>query len=353
MISLVLGLLASKLHYEQTYYTEIAKRARLYHNVVAQFTPFCIDPKTDLISGLIYDTDTGKWKEQTFPIPSYIYDRYSFHEETDFEKAKSIIHSLHNRPSTTFLNNTLINLSELHDLFLTNKKLSPYIPKFEVATIQNIFKLLLKTKDIIIRPTNTHSKDNLYRIAYKKKTFHIDTVNEKYHTSLPLKRTDEFISWCKSNIPSSRYIAHTMLQPPNQLTYPLHIRTILQKNKEQTWTVIGQFIQKSSFPNQLLPSATADDSLHSFSKIKYVLSSTGVQLLQDALHDIVNEVFQTLDQSYSSLFELELSTIMDQKGAIWLMYVNTIPPYEQYIRHSDSLAEKIFHGPLKFSSFTP
>lgn len=353
MISLVLGLLTSKLHYEQTYYTEIAKRARLYHNVVAQFTPFCIDSKTDLVSGLIYDTDTGKWKEQTFPIPSYIYDRYSFHEETDFEKAKSIIHSLHNRPSTTFLNNTLINLSELHDLFLTNKKLSPYIPKFEVATIQNIFKLLLKTKDIIIRPTNIHSKDNLYRVAYKNKTFHIDTVNEKYHTSLPIKRTDEFISWCKSNIRSSRYIVHTMLQPPNQLTYPLHIRTILQKNKEQTWNVIGQFIQKSSFPNQLLPSATDDDSLHSFSKIKYVLSSTGVQLLQDALHDIINEVFQTLDQSYSSLFELELSTIMDQKGAIWLMYVNTIPPYEQYIRHSDSLAEKIFHGPLKFSRFTP
>ncbi|MGE0993762.1 YheC/YheD family protein, partial [Bacillus sp. GMa5/2] len=48
---MVLGLLASKLHYEQTYYTEIAKRARLYHNVVAQFTPFCIDPKTDLVSG--------------------------------------------------------------------------------------------------------------------------------------------------------------------------------------------------------------------------------------------------------------------------------------------------------------
>lgn len=38
-----------------------------------------------------------------------------------------------------------------------------------------------------------------------------------------------------------------------------------------------------------------------------------MQLLQDALHDIINEVFQTLDQSYTSLFELELSTIMDQK----------------------------------------
>ncbi|PHF82072.1 histidine kinase [Bacillus toyonensis] len=350
---MVLGILTSRPHYEQTYYTEIAKRARLYHNVVAQFTPFCIDPKTDLVSGLIYDTDTGKWKEQTFPIPSYIYDRSSFNEDTDFEKAKSIIHSLHNRPSTTFLNNTLIDLSELHDLFLTNKKLFPYIPKFEIATIQNIFKLLLKTKDIIIRPTHTHSNESLYRIAYKNKTFHIDTIHDAYHNSTPIKRTDEFISWYTSNIQSTRYITHTMLQPPNQLTYPLHIRTILQKNKEQKWNVIGQFIQKSSFPNQFLLSVTDDSSLHSLSKIKYVLSNTGVQLLQDALHDIINEVFQTLDQSYSSLFELELSTIMDQKGAIWLMYVNTIPPYERYIHHNDSLAEKIFHGPLKFSRFTP
>ncbi|WP_204266972.1 hypothetical protein, partial [Citrobacter youngae] len=46
------------------------------------------------------------------------------------------------------------------------------------------------------------------------------------------------------NIRSARYITHIMLQPPNQLTYPLHIRTILQKNKEQKWNVIGQFIQK-------------------------------------------------------------------------------------------------------------
>lgn len=244
---MVLGILTSHPHYEQTYYTEIAKRARLYHNVVAQFTPFSIDPKTDLISGLIYDTDTGKWKEQIFPIPSYIYDRSSFNEETNFEKAKSIIHSLHNRPTTTFLNNTLIDLSELHDVFLTNKKLSPYIPKFEIATIQNVFKLLLKTKDIIIRPTNTHSNESLYRVAYKNKTFHIDTINDAYHNSAQMKRTDEFISWYKRNIRSACYITHTMLQPPNQLTYPLHIRTILQKIKNRIGTLSVNLYKKAHF----------------------------------------------------------------------------------------------------------
>ena len=115
-----------------------------------------------------------------------------------------------------------------------------------------------------------------------------------------------------------------MLQPPNQLTYPLHIRTILQKIKNRSGT-LSVSLYKSSFPNQLLLSATDDSSLHAFSKIKYVLSSTGVQLLQDALQDIINEVFQTLDASYSSLFELELSTIMDQKGQFGLCMSTRFP----------------------------
>ena len=87
---------------------------------------------------------------------------------------------------------------------------------------------------------------------------------------------------------------HPMLQPPNQLSYPIHIRTIMQKNKEQNWEVLGQFIQKSSFPAQFLLSVTERSMLHPFSKIKYLLSPTGVQLLKDALHDVVNEVFKTL-----------------------------------------------------------
>ena len=83
------------------------------------------------------------------PIPSYIYDRSSLTRKQTSKKQKSIIRSLHNRASTTFLNNTLIDLSKLHDVFLTNKKLSPYIPKFEIATIHNVFKLLLKTKILL------------------------------------------------------------------------------------------------------------------------------------------------------------------------------------------------------------
>lgn len=96
---------------------------------------------------MIQIQENGKSKHSLFLLIYMIV--LLFNEETDFDKAKSIIHSLHNRPSTTFLNNTLIDLSELHDVFLTNKKLSPYIPKFEIATIHNVFKLLLKQKILL------------------------------------------------------------------------------------------------------------------------------------------------------------------------------------------------------------
>ncbi|KFM98781.1 histidine kinase [Bacillus clarus] len=350
---MVLGLLTLQFHHERTYYTEIAKRARQYYNVVAQFTPFGIDSKTDLVTGLIYDTDTGSWIEQLFPIPSYIYDRCHFKEDAEFQKAKPIIHSLQKRSSTIVLNNTLIDPSEVHNLFLTNKRLSPYIPQIDKGTIRGIFKLLQKTKDIIIRPVTIYSNEKLYRVTYKDKIFHIDTLNTEKHAPIQFKRTDQFILWCQSEIQLSRYMIHPMLHPPNQLTYPIHIRTVMQKNKEQKWNVLGQFIQKSTSPSHFLLPTIENATLHPFSKIQYLLSSTGVHLLQDALHDIVTEVLKLLDNSYSSLFELELSTIMDQKGAIWLMYVNTRPSYTPFIQHNHSLAEEIFHGPLKFSRFTP
>ena len=70
-----------------------------------------------------------------------------------------------------------------------------------------------------------------------------------------------------------------MLQPPNQLTYPLHIRTILQKNKEKKWNVIGQFYTKKlHFRINFLLSATDDSRCMHFQKLNTYYLVPGVQL---------------------------------------------------------------------------
>ncbi|MFJ8527577.1 YheC/YheD family protein [Bacillus sp. NPDC094106] len=350
---MVLGLLTSHLHHERTYYTEIAKRARLYHNIVAQFTPSCIDAKTDLVTGLLYDTDTGNWAQQTFPIPSYIYDRCQFPEGTEFQQAKSIIHSLHKRSSTIFLNGPLIDSNEIREHLLTNKRLAPYMAHIKKGSVKTILKLLQEEKDVIIKPVDIHSNRTTYRITYKDKAFHIEALHDQTRSPLMFKHKNEFLSWCNPFVQSDHYIIHLMLYPPDQLKYPVHIRCLLQKNKEKTWKVIEQCIQTSKLPLQFLLPAIKNATLHPFTKIHYLLSPIGVQLLQEALHDITTEVPKTLDPFYPSLFELELSIVMDKTGAIWLMHVDTKPSYTPFMEHNQTLAEEIFHGPLRFSRFTP
>ncbi|KEK24309.1 YheC/YheD family protein [Bacillus gaemokensis] len=350
---MVLGLLTSQFHHERTYYTEIAKRARLYYNVVAQFTPFCIDAKTDLVTGLLYDTDTGSWVEQKFPIPSYIYERCHFKQDTAFQEANFIIHSLRKRSSSVFLNSEMINYDELLTILLPNKKLSPYIPIIEKGTIQMILKLLQKEKDIILKPVDMYADNKTYRVMYKDKSFHIETIYTQNRSSLIYKDKKEFLSWYKTFIHLSRYIIHPMPYPPEQLTYPIHIRCLMQKNKEKNWRVIGKFIQTSTFPFEFLLPVIKHSTLHPFSKINHFLSPIGVLLLRDALHDITTEVPKTIEQMHPALFELELSIIMDKKGAIWLMHADTRPSYMPFIQYDQTLAEEIFHGPLRFSRFIP
>ena len=63
--------------------------------------------------------ENGKSKHSLFLLIYMIV--ILFTRKQTLKKQNQLFTLLHNRPSTTFLNNTLINLSELHDLFLTNK----------------------------------------------------------------------------------------------------------------------------------------------------------------------------------------------------------------------------------------
>ncbi len=199
-----------------------------------------------LVLFMIQIQENGKSKHSLFLL---IYnDRSSFNEDTDFEKAKSIIHSLHNRPSTTFLNNTLIDLSELHDLFLTNKKLSPYIPKFEIATIQKHFQTFIKNTKILLYVLLIHIPMKVCTGSLIKIKRFI-SIQYMTHIIILLQSNGQMslYLWYTSNIQSTRYITHTMLQPPNQLTYPLHIRTILQKIKNKNGTLSVNLYKKAHF----------------------------------------------------------------------------------------------------------
>ncbi|MFD0772197.1 YheC/YheD family protein [Bacillus sp. CGMCC 1.60114] len=342
---MVLGLLTSRFHHEREFYTEIAKRARAHHIVVVQFTPFSIDPKTEHVNGLLYDTDKQDWVEQQFMIPSRIYNRCSYKDEKNVKKALPIINWLHSRPETIFLNNDLPNDINVYEVLTKNKQLAPYVPVIKQASKITTLQLLQTKKDVIIKPLHSFSKQNMYHIFYRDRTFHVTTLERNRFPTKSFQTKDTFLSWLQSLLQTRDYTVQPILP---QSTSPVHIRSILQKNSEGTWEEKAKVIPIDNTPYSFLFPLTEQTRFTAFKNLQHRLSKIDFTLLQDSLHVITKETPRTLENAFSHLFELELSLVLDATGAVWLYQVDAKPTYTPFIQHNTDFAEKVYTAPLRY-----
>lgn len=340
---MVLGLLTSRLHHEREYYTEIAKRACLHHITVAQFTPFSINPKTELVKGLLFDANQQDWVEQQFAIPSHIYNRCTYKNEKNFKKALPIIKWLQRRPQSLFLNDKFPNETDMYEILLKNKKLAPYIPLIKHANEKTTLQLLQTKKDVVIKPLHSFSKQSMYHISYQNRMFHVTTLERNHFLKNTFQTRDTFLSWLQSLLQTCEYTVQPMVQTPS-----VHIRSLLQKNKEGTWKEQERLVQIDDTPYSFLFPITGQARFIPFTKWQHQLSKVDLTLLQDSLHIITKETTQALEGAASHLFELELSIVMDVNAAVWLYQVNPNPTHTTFIQNNIDLAEKVYTAPLHY-----
>ncbi|MGG0187119.1 YheC/YheD family protein [Bacillus rhizoplanae] len=342
---MVLGILTSRFHHEREYYTEIAKRACFHHIVVAQFTPFSIDPQTELVNGLLFDTDKQDWVEQQFVIPSHIYNRCSYKDEKNVKRALPIIKWLHSRPDSLFLNDELPNEANMYEILTKNKQLVPYVPVIKQASKTTTLQLLQTKKDVIIKPLHSLSKQNMYHIFYQNRTFHVTTLERDRFPTKTFQTQDTFLSWLQSLLQTRDYT----IQPISpHSTSPVHIRSILQKNRKGTWIEQEKVIQIDNTPYSFLFPLTEQTRFTAFKNLQHHLSKIDFTLLQDSLHIITKETPRALENTFSHLFELELSIVMDANGAVWLCHIDAKPTYTALIQHNTDVAEKVYTAPLRY-----
>ncbi|MEH7463088.1 YheC/YheD family protein [Bacillus thuringiensis] len=340
---MVLGLLTSRWHHERDYYTEIAKRACFHHITVAQFTPFSINPQTELVNGLVFDAKQQDWVEEQFAIPSHIYNRCTYKHEKNVKKALPIIKWLQSRPQSVFLNAELPNEADMYEILAANKKLAPYVPSIKHATEKTTLQLLQTKKDVILKPCHPFPKQSMHHISYQNRMFHVATLEQNQCLTKTFQTREPFFSWLQSSLQTCEYYVQSIVR-----TSHVHIRSLLQKNKSEIWEEQEKFIQIDGAPYSFLFPLTKKIRCIPFTTWQHHLSKIDFTLLQDSLHNITKEVPQTLENAFSHLFELELSIVMDNNGAVWLYHINPNPSYSAFTKHNVDLAEKICTAPLHY-----
>ncbi|PEA54385.1 histidine kinase [Bacillus pseudomycoides] len=340
---MVLGLLTSRFHHEQEYYTEIAKRACFYHITVAQFTPFSINPQTELVNGLVFDANQQDWVEEQFVIPSHIYNRCTYKTEKNVKKALPIIKWLQNRPQSVFLNAELPIETDVYEILAKNKKLAPYIPTIKHANEKTTLQLLQTKKDVILKPCHPFSKQSMHHISYQNRMFHVTALEQNQFLTKTYETKEPFLSWLQSSLQTCEYNVQSMVR-----TSPVHIRSFSQKNKSGIWEEQAKLIQIDDTPYSFLFPLTQQIRFIPFTRWQHQLPKIDFTLLQDSLHIITKGVPEALENAFSHLFELELSIAMDNKGAVWLYLINPNPTYTAFTKHNIDLAEKVYTAPLHY-----
>lgn len=344
----MLGLLSLHLNQEQEYFTEIAKRGKHYNMKVVRFTPALIQPGTELVTGLLFDDETQSWKKETFPIPSFLYDRCFYNQSLTSKAAKPIVDWLKKRPQTVFLGYGLPDKLTLYSILSKNPRISPYLPVTEPAEVDHVWNTLIKAHELVLKPTNG-SQGNGYCYLSLRRNERKAMVWQKGIQTFTFSSKEEYKTWLSQLLHNRPYVQQPFLSIQEK-SHPFDIRILLQKNEKGIWMEAGRGVRIGS-PNTLVSNLAAGSQTVSYDIWKQSLSKYEQSMLEDAIPTLIEEVPKTLEKELPPLFELGLDISLDRNKAVWLLDINSKPGRKVLLTCNPQCKDQLYLAPLAYCHY--
>lgn len=345
------GFLTIHSHQEHPYVTEIAKRAHEYGITCYRFTPFCIHPKDELVHGEKFDTAANQWKEEKFPLPSFIYDRCYYKHDSVSKRAKPIVQWLKRSPLTTFLGHGLPSKSEVYETLSEHPVLSPYIPKTEKAESSlHILQTLLKEKTILLKPDNGSQGKGIMVLSFYNRSLKVQSQTGQDLSELSFQDEDSFHKWMTKRMKRGLLLIQPFLNIHNYEGKPFDIRVLLQKEAQGSWIEAGRGIRQAQ-SGQILTNVSHGADITSFDEGLSGFSPLQKRFIHDELNSIISLIPTALEKVFSPLFELGIDICIDRRGAIWVLDMNSKPGRKIVLSTSPEEEERLYRRPLAYCRY--
>lgn len=332
---------------EDTYITEIARRAESCEMECYRFIPSEIDPHALQVRGKKFDSKGQVWINDEFPVPSIIYDRCLYGDDEHSKLCLPIVSWLKNRNDITFLGYGLPNKFDLYDS-LKNTPLSAYLPPTQLAVDSKIIlKELNKLKKIVLKPINGSQGFGIYSLKKNDKTFHVKTEKQKRIISRIFPNEAKLLQWLQPLINQHQYLLQPFLELSNNEFQPFDIRVLLQKNNEGVWGELGRGIRVGS-PGGILSNLSAGGSVITFSDWTSSLPPTKGKFIREEIDYILSQLPLLLEKEFLPLFELGIDIAHAKNGSIWILDINSKPGRKVLLETQPDLKENLFLAPLLY-----
>jgi glutathione synthase/RimK-type ligase-like ATP-grasp enzyme len=348
---IALGLLSLLDSSEQEYFTEIAKRAKLYDIVVYRFSPLSIDPNTELVSGEQFHSEKQTWEKAKFPIPRYIYDRCFYKNDERSKKSKPIVQWLKNRPDTEFLGYGLPSKFDIYQVLANDFDLSAYTPATEkVTSAPEVIKSLLKHKQILLKPEFGSQGKGIIVLSLENGQIKLVTQHREHLFTKLFIKPGHFKLWFQKLLEVQPYLLQPFLSLQNEENKPFDIRILLHKNKDGIWAECGRGVRIGQTGN-IISNISGGSTICSYDEWKKALTSNQLTLLESDLATILQQIPFLLEQQFGRLFELGIDIGVAKDGSVWILDTNSKPGRKVVAQTSPEKQEDMYRAPLAYTRY--
>ncbi|MBL5767582.1 YheC/YheD family protein [Heyndrickxia sporothermodurans] len=346
-----LGILTMIPFESNSYFDEMAKRAKEYQIVLFLFSPLSIKPATEMVEGLRYDTVSDKWEVDQFTIPEYLYDRCFYGEDRKSAEARSIVSWLKSNKNIQFLGYGLPNKWRLYETLKDVPAISPYLPKTKKASSpEKILEELKKHDEIIIKPIDGAHGFAVYSIQEINKKIKIRTTKQGNVIEKLFDNVSSVTSWLENLLSKQIFLIQPRLNNFNSMNEPYDLRVFLQKNEEGKWEEKAKAIRAGK-KHGLLTNISAGAKVYSFQNLKDITPHLNHNYIQQELNDILKTLPEILEDKFHPLFELGIDIIIAKDQSLWILDMNSKTGRKIVKMTEPDKLESLYSAPLAYCSY--
>lgn len=347
---------------------------------VLVFTPEALLAERDsaaMLTGSIYCSRTGDWRQERHPLPGLVYDRTFYASARDLRYSGAARRKL-NRLGIPLLQRMLPGKWEVQQVLATSAELSPHLPPTDLYG-KGVRRRLARQGAVFLKPdcgsqgkgcavltlhkhgseqvreAREDSKENRGSIESNDHADHAeravslspviplfsakgrDKRNQPF--SLTFADSRETSTWLAGFTARTRYLVQDYLHLTARDGRVYDIRSLIQKDGAGVWTITGMAARHGS-------PGSATSNLHGGGMaeeaercLAHSFGTDQARRLLRSLAALSLHAAHTLEEHYGPLAELGLDFGIDHDGHIWLIEANSKPGRSVFRLIGDRKAE--------------
>ncbi|MBH9966510.1 YheC/YheD family protein [Rossellomorea oryzaecorticis] len=335
---------------DHSYFREIGIHSAPYSIDLCLFSPADISPVDETVKGFVFNKESCGWEENTFEIPEFIYDRTYYDASLPSRQAKAVVQWLKNQPHIRFLGYGLPNKLKIYEK-LKDSPLASYIPEtFLLKDHFHLFNILIKHKDIIIKPVDGAHGFAVYHLVLSRNRVTVRTTKNRQIAEQSFQSKSTFLKWAERLLDQYTFIAQRRIDNTTDQDTPYDVRILLNKDDCGEWREFQRAFREGP-QGAILTNISRGGSYFKQEDWESRYPKAAWDFIKAEMNEFLDQLPHLLEDYFSPLFELGIDILLARDNSLWILDINSKPGHKIVETLAAEKQHHLYRAPLEYCKY--